>query len=331
MTNHTSNASEILLDTSHCPGVRCELGKSVFVFKHSMDYKGPSKKILGYPIENYTMDAEITSTNYLPPVVEQKRIYYCCYHYQKGVFLTTCLPLIILLFSCLTVVLLYNVIALKTELANLQAELRSYRRLDRSHLSSTFVLENNHNGANIKARRTWGEDLQTEKFSDVQKEGSLPQNTRSRRHASDGKVHHSCLQLIPDKTRNTETQGDNTFIPWILSLKQGTSIEESQNKMLIKESGLFFIYGQVWYRGSVFTMGHIIQRKKIHVVGDDPSLVTLFTCIQNMPESNPNNSCFTAGIAKLDEGDELQLIILRNNANISLDGHGTFFGAIKLF
>lgn len=270
------------------------------------------------------MDTEMTSTNYLPPINEHKRIYYCCYHYPKGVLLAASLPLIILLFSCLTAVFLYNVITLKTELANLQAELRSYRRLDKSQQSSASTLENNHNGA------TWGEDLQKDKSSDAQKESNILQNTRSRRQASDGKVYHSCLQLIADKTRNTENQGDNTLIPWILSFKQGTAIMESQNKMLIKESGLFFIYGQVWYRDHVFAMGHIIQRKKIYIVGDDPSLITLFTCIQNMPESNPNNSCFTAGIAKLDEGDELQLIIPRNNANISLNGHSTFFGVIKL-
>ncbi|KAG9492230.1 hypothetical protein GDO78_000639 [Eleutherodactylus coqui] len=177
----------------------------------------------------------MTSTNYLSPIVEQRRIYYC-YHYPRGLLLAACFPLIILLFSCLTAVFLYNVIALKTELKNLQAELRSYRRLDSSQ-QSTLVLENNQNGASR----------------------------------------------------------DSTLIPWILSLKQGTSIEESQNKMLIKENGVYFIYGQVWYRDDVFTMGHIIQRKKIYTVGDDPSLVTLFTCIQNMPESNPNNSCFTAG------------------------------------
>ncbi|XP_069828464.1 tumor necrosis factor ligand superfamily member 13B [Dendropsophus ebraccatus] len=295
-----------------------------------MDLKGPSRKTFKYPMQDYTMDAEMTSTNYLPPIIEQKRIYYCCYHNPKEGLLAACLPLIILLFSCLTAVFLYNVITLKTELANLQAELRSYRRLERSQQSSTFELENNQNGASAKAHPSWAEDLQRDKSSAVQKGDGFLHNTRSRRHVSEGKVSHSCLQLIPDKTRNTENQGDNTLIPWILSFRQGTAVTESQNKMLINESGLFFIYGQVWYRDCVFAMGHVIQRKKIHVVGDDPSLVTLFTCIQNMPEANPNNSCFTAGIAKLEKGDELQLIIPRNNANISLNGHGTFFGAIKL-
>ncbi|XP_071991655.1 tumor necrosis factor ligand superfamily member 13B isoform X3 [Engystomops pustulosus] len=249
----------------------------------------------------------MTAVNYRPPINEQKRIHFCCYHYSKGVLLWVLLPVIIFLLSSLSAVLLYNIFALKAELTNLKDELRSFKKVDRYQHYSTNVFENKPS----KAHPTWGEDLQRDKSSEVQKEESLLQNTRSRRHASDSK-------------------GDNTIIPWILSLKHGTSIEESQNKMLIKESGLFFIYGQVWYRDKVFTMGHAIQRKKIHIVGDDPSVVTLFTCIQNMPESSPNNSCFTAGIAKLDEGDEIQLIIRRNNANISLNGHSTFFGAIKL-
>ncbi|KAM4045457.1 LOW QUALITY PROTEIN: tumor necrosis factor ligand superfamily member 13B [Anomaloglossus baeobatrachus] len=329
MINSRSHDSEIPPDRSHCPGVRCEFGKFLFLFKHSTDNKAKEKKILRYFIKNLRMDAEITSTNDLPPIAEQKRIYYCYYHQPKGVILAACLPLIILLFSCLTAVVLYNVSALKAELANLQAELRSYRRLHASQLSPTSMLEKSPNEASGKTYSAEGEDLQ-EKSLDMQKESSFLQNSRLRRQVLDGKVYHSCLQLIPDITRNTENQGDNTLIPWILSIKQGTAIEESQNKMLIKENGLFFIYGQVWYRDGVFTMGQKILRKKIHIVGDDPSLVTLFTCVQNMPEFNPNNSCFTGGIAKLDQGDELHLIIPRSSANISLIGHSTFFGAIKL-
>ncbi|KAB0403759.1 hypothetical protein E2I00_007929 [Balaenoptera physalus] len=44
-------------------------------------------------------------------------------------------------------------------------------------------------------------------------------------------------------------------------------------------------------------MGHLIQRKKVHVFGDELSLVTLFRCIQNMPETLPNNSCYSAASA----------------------------------
>lgn len=57
---------------------------------------------------------------------------------------------------------------------------------------------------------------------------------------------------------------------------------------------LWFV-SQVLYTDNTFAMGHLIQRKKVHVFGDELSLVTLFRCIQNMPETLPNNSCYSAG------------------------------------
>ncbi|KAM4859684.1 tumor necrosis factor ligand superfamily member 13B [Thomomys bottae] len=143
-------------------------------------------------------------------------------------------------------------------------------------------------------------------------------------------VSQDCLQLIADSDMPTIRKGSYTFVPWILSFKRGRALEEKENKIVVKETGYFFIYGQVLYTDSTFAMGHLIQRKKVHVFGDELSLVTLFRCIQNMPETLPNNSCYSAGIAKLEEGDELQLAIPRENAQISLDGDGTFFGALKL-
>ncbi|KAF3825667.1 hypothetical protein GH733_006494 [Mirounga leonina] len=137
-------------------------------------------------------------------------------------------------------------------------------------------------------------------------------------------VHQSqTLSVIPHERAYT-------FVPWLLSFKRGRALEEKENKILVKETGYFFIYGQVLYTDNTFAMGHLIQRKKVHVFGDELSLVTLFRCIQNMPETLPNNSCYSAGIAKLEEGDEIQLAIPREDAKISRDGDGTFFGALKL-
>ncbi|XP_012578605.1 PREDICTED: tumor necrosis factor ligand superfamily member 13B [Condylura cristata] len=143
-------------------------------------------------------------------------------------------------------------------------------------------------------------------------------------------VTQDCLQLIADSGTPTIRKGLYTFVPWLLSFKRGTALEERENKILVKETGYFFIYGQVLYTDSTFAMGHLIQRKKVHVFGDELNLVTLFRCVQNMPGTLPNNSCYSAGIARLEEGDELQLAIPREDAKISQDGDGTFFGALKL-
>ncbi|XP_065752159.1 tumor necrosis factor ligand superfamily member 13B isoform X3 [Phocoena phocoena] len=163
-------------------------------------------------------------------------------------------------------------------------------------------------------------------------ESNSSQSSRSKRGLQDAEetVTQDCLQLIADTDTPTIRKGAYTFVPWLLSFKRGRALEEKENKILVKETGYFFIYGQVLYTDNTFAMGHLIQRKKVHVFGDELSLVTLFRCIQNMPETLPNNSCYSAGIAKLEEGDELQLAIPREDAKISRDGDGTFFGALKL-
>uniref|UniRef100_H3A938 TNF superfamily member 13b n=2 Tax=Latimeria chalumnae TaxID=7897 RepID=H3A938_LATCH len=121
-----------------------------------------------------------------------------------------------------------------------------------------------------------------------------------------------------------------TVVPWLLSFKRGSALEDKRNKILIKEAGYFFIYGQVFYKDSRHAMGHFIRRKKANIVGNELSPVNLFRCVQNMSQTSPYNSCYTAGIAKLEEGDELDLIIPRCKAIIELSGDATFFGAIKL-
>lgn len=156
---------------------------------------------------------------------------------------------------------------------------------------------------------------------------------RSKRTVVQGEkeaVTQDCLQLIADSDMPIIQKGEYTFVPWALSFKRGQALEERENKIVVKEAGYFFIYSQVLYTGSTFAMGHLIQRKKVHVFGNELSLVTLFRCIQNMPTTLPNNSCYSAGIARLEVGDELQLSIPRKNASFSRDGDGTFFGALKL-
>ncbi|XP_053139804.1 tumor necrosis factor ligand superfamily member 13B isoform X2 [Hemicordylus capensis] len=159
--------------------------------------------------------------------------------------------------------------------------------------------------------------------------GGKHRRKRSPLHTGEA-VLQSCLQLMADSTSDIQQHDGSSIVPWLLSFKRGTALEEQGNKILVRETGYFFIYGQVLYTDGLFVMGHLIQRKKAHVVGDDLSLVTLFRCIQNMPPANPNNSCYTAGIAKLEEGDELQLTIPRRGASIALDGDVTFFGAVRL-
>ncbi|XP_006846746.1 PREDICTED: tumor necrosis factor ligand superfamily member 13B isoform X1 [Chrysochloris asiatica] len=237
--------------------------------------------------------------------------------------------LLTLLSSCLTMVSFYRVATLQAELLNLRAELQSYQaeQLPASSKANAGVPT-----AALRETPDVSPGLRGIFAPPATGESNSSQSSRSKRavQSPEEPVTQDCLQLIADNDTPTIQKGSFTFVPWLLSFKRGTALEEKENKILVKETGYFFIYGQVLYTDNTFAMGHLIQRKKVHVFGDELSLVTLFRCIQNMPETLPNNSCYSAGIAKLEEGDELQLAIPRENAQISQDGDGTFFGALKL-
>ncbi|XP_011913406.1 PREDICTED: tumor necrosis factor ligand superfamily member 13B isoform X1 [Cercocebus atys] len=232
--------------------------------------------------------------------------------------------LLALLSCCLTVVSFYQVAALQGDLASLRAELQGHHAEKlpaRARAPKAGLGEAPAVTAGLKIFEP-----------PAPGKGNSSQSSRNKRaiQGAEETVIQDCLQLIADSETPTIQKGSYTFVPWLLSFKRGSALEEKENKILVKETGYFFIYGQVLYTDKTYAMGHLIQRKKVHVFGDELSLVTLFRCIQNMPETLPNNSCYSAGIAKLEEGDELQLAIPRENAQISLDGDVTFFGALKL-
>ncbi|XP_070327527.1 tumor necrosis factor ligand superfamily member 13B isoform X2 [Odocoileus virginianus] len=230
--------------------------------------------------------------------------------------------------SCLTVLAFCWVASLQAELGSLRAELRGRPGAPQAGAAAAREAP----GVTPALKRIFAPPAPGESNSS--------QSGRSKRGLPEAEetVTQDCLQLIADSDTPTIRKGAYTFVPWLLSFKRGRALEEKENKILVKETGYFFIYGQVLYTDNTFAMGHLIQRKKVHVFGDELSLVTLFRCIQNMPETLPNNSCYSAvvahhpsaGIAKLEEGDELQLAIPREDAKISRDGDGTFFGALKL-
>ncbi|XP_057563660.1 tumor necrosis factor ligand superfamily member 13B isoform X2 [Hippopotamus amphibius kiboko] len=213
--------------------------------------------------------------------------------------------LLALLSCCLTVLSFCRVASLQAELGSLRAELRGLPGAPQAGAAAPR--------AALREAPAATPALKGILAPPAPGESNSSQSSRSKRGLQD-----------------VEETGAYTFVPWLLSFKRGRALEEKENKILVKETGYFFIYGQVLYTDKTFAMGHLIQRKKVHVFGDELSLVTLFRCIQNMPETLPNNSCYSAGIAKLEEGDELQLAIPREDAKISRDGDATFFGALKL-
>lgn len=234
---------------------------------------------------------------------------------RDGRLLTAAL-LLALLSSSLTVISLYRFAALQADLMSLRAELQRYR-------AAAAPAAPGAPGAPAGAKLLAPAAARAHN-------SSFGHRNRRAFESPEETVTQDCLQLIADSATPTIRKGSYTFVPWLLSFKRGSALEERENKIVVRQTGYFFIYSQVLYTDTIFAMGHLIQRKKVHVFGDELSLVTLFRCIQNMPRTLPNNSCYSAGIARLEEGDEIQLAIPRENAQISRDGDGTFFGALKL-
>lgn len=256
--------------------------------------------------------------------------------------------LLALLSSSFTAMSLYQLAALQADLMSLRTELQSYRGSATPaapgapglsagvKLPTPAALGPHNSSRGHRNRRAFQGPEETEQDVDLSATPvpSLPGNCHASHHDDNGlnlrTIIQDCLQLIADSDTPTIRKGTYTFVPWLLSFKRGNALEEKENKIVVRQTGYFFIYSQVLYTDPIFAMGHVIQRKKIHVFGDELSLVTLFRCIQNMPKTLPNNSCYSAGIARLEEGDEIQLAIPRENAQISRNGDDTFFGALKL-
>ncbi|XP_071004725.1 tumor necrosis factor ligand superfamily member 13B-like [Oncorhynchus clarkii lewisi] len=147
-------------------------------------------------------------------------------------------------------------------------------------------------------------------------------------------VSQPCLQMLADSNRETFQKEfalePHTGIPWQEVLRRGFALEAESDSILIREEEYYFVYSQVYYMDRMFSMGHVVTRKKRNVVGDEAQHVTLFRCIQDMNPVYLYNTCYTGGIVKLEVRDMVELLIPRSTANISLDGDSSFLGAFRL-
>uniref|UniRef100_H3ARE3 THD domain-containing protein n=1 Tax=Latimeria chalumnae TaxID=7897 RepID=H3ARE3_LATCH len=157
-------------------------------------------------------------------------------------------------------------------------------------------------------------------------------NRRRKREPERSTHKQSFLHLVAK--RNTpliQQAGSSTVIPLSVAIKHGQALSEKENRILVHEDGYYMVFGQIMYFNTGNPMGHIIQRRKFNVVGSESREVALFRCVQSMPKAQASNSCYTAGFIKLDQGDELELLIPdRPYADVSVNEDSTFFGALQL-
>ncbi|XP_017265696.1 tumor necrosis factor ligand superfamily member 13B isoform X2 [Kryptolebias marmoratus] len=222
--------------------------------------------------------------------------------------------------SFLSALSLYELVALRADVEVLKSDI-SRRREEGQEASQRGQTEN------ISSRRRIQEPPSSQ---------HAVTQIRIRRTLSEAErlASQSCLQLLANNSRKTFSKdlpsGQYTGIPWQVGLKKGSALEADGDRIVVKEEGFYFVYSQVYYMDSTFTMGHLVIRWKKYVVGNEEPDVHLFRCIQSMNPKYAFNTCYTGGIVKLERGDFLELLIPRSVANISLEGDSTFLGAFKL-
>ncbi|ELK31801.1 Tumor necrosis factor ligand superfamily member 13 [Myotis davidii] len=123
-----------------------------------------------------------------------------------------------------------------------------------------------------------------------------------------------------------KTDSDVTELMWQPALMRGRGLEAQGYVVRVWDAGVYLLYSQVLFHDVTFTMGQVVSRE------GQGKQETLFRCIRSMP-SNPDwayNSCYSAGVFHLHQGDVLSVTVPRARAKLSLSPHGTFLGFVKL-
>lgn len=139
------------------------------------------------------------------------------------------------------------------------------------------------------------------------------------------KKKHSVLHLVPINF-TSKADSDVTEVMWQPALRRGRGLEAQGDAVRIRDTGIYLLYSQVLFHDVTFTMGQVVSRE------GQGRRETLFRCIRSMP-SDPDrayNSCYSAGVFHLHQGDIITVKIPRANAKLSLSPHGTFLGFVKL-
>ncbi|XP_053320471.1 tumor necrosis factor ligand superfamily member 13 [Spea bombifrons] len=148
---------------------------------------------------------------------------------------------------------------------------------------------------------------------------------RRRRH--NGK--HALLHLVPASFSSPDAFQDVTYISWKVSLHEGKAFELQRESVRVKHSGVYYIYSQGLYTDITFTMGQLVTRR---AEGESGMGDILLRCVQSMPQDKLQayNTCYSAGVFRLQKGDVISLVVPRYNASVDANGYSTFFGLVKL-
>ncbi|XP_064182412.1 tumor necrosis factor ligand superfamily member 13B-like isoform X2 [Anguilla rostrata] len=208
----------------------------------------------------------------------------------------------------LSLILIHEVSVLRNDLEKLKGEILF-------HLSQSASVDL-HSGQGIP--ETWEK---------LRSSSSALRHTKTERGRQDP-LKTSFLRMKREQGGHVDNV---TVIPWTVSIQNGEAVSSKDNKIIVQQDGYYMVFSQVLFHNPEVVMGHLIRRRKSNVSGTEQRFTDLLRCLQEMPKNNCANSCYTAGIVKLEREDELELVILdRPQAQVAMEADSTFFGMIHL-
>ncbi|XP_071779165.1 tumor necrosis factor ligand superfamily member 13B-like [Centroberyx gerrardi] len=221
---------------------------------------------------------------------------------------------------CLSLFLVYRASVLENDFRKLQGDIILQLNQPRS--------EGVSDGSMAKMSKT-REDIKSSAFQQIQKNFLRLSFRRVKREQGGCRVPKSFLQLTANTNKQPYVRGNVTVIPWTVAVQQGHAISPKANRIVVQEDGYYMVFGQVLFESSGAIMGHIVRSWGSTESGMRST--ELLRCLQEMSQATSVNTCYTAGTVKLNQRDELELVIPnRPQAVISMDAHSTFFGVMQL-
>ncbi|CAH1153749.1 unnamed protein product [Phaedon cochleariae] len=110
---------------------------------------------------------------------------------------------------------------------------------------------------------------------------------------------------------------------WVDSLGMDSHFSLDQGFVTIQESGLYFVYSQIYYLDEHDTTGY-------RVFKNDQMILQCTLTIHSVERKLKGNTCFTAGVEHFSEGDRLSLADITPGRLSLFEKGKSFFGLVKL-
>uniref|UniRef100_H2T1Z5 THD domain-containing protein n=1 Tax=Takifugu rubripes TaxID=31033 RepID=H2T1Z5_TAKRU len=219
---------------------------------------------------------------------------------------------------CLSLLLVYRVTVLENDIHNLRRDINPPLNLPRTEQVGGKM-----------AKMSKPREVSVASFLQLTASSIKQLETKGKAKTDVFGAAAASFAIILKKCALTSPIGNIAVIPWTVSVQHGKAITQKENRIVVQEDGYYLVFGQVLFKSPSIVMGHIIQ--SWGHAGAAATSTELLRCLQEMPGETPTNTCYTAGIVQLHQGDELELVIpFRPQALISMDADSTFFGVIQL-